>query len=74
MAKVRKTFGPDFPVSIAPPVKLLANGTVADLKDWTLNLLEANAGGKLVVLFHLEPPYPLATIRPWHAWLKSVIA
>ncbi len=72
VAKTRKTFGPDFPVSIAPPVKLLAGGRVADLKNWTMNLLEANAGGRLTVLYHLEPQYPLPTIRAWHAWLRSV--
>jgi len=29
-------------------------------------------GNGLVILYHLEPQYPLAAIRAWHDWLRDV--
>lgn len=72
LGKVREIFGPDLQVSIAPPVKLLANGSLDDLMAWTLNMVEANRGGCLTILYHLEPQYPLQTILTWNAWLKDL--
>ncbi len=72
LARVRDLFGLDFPVSIAPPVKLLASGNLDDLKAWTRNAFADNQGGWLVILYHLEPQYPLATVRAWQAWAKGI--
>lgn len=72
LSKVRDIYGADFEVSIAPPVKLLTNGSLAELKEWTIEKLTDNQGGRLVILYHLEPQYPLAAVRAWHAWLKEV--
>lgn len=71
LAKVRGLFGPDFEVSIAPPVKLLNGGSVHALMDWTSRVLTENQGGKLEVLCHLEPQYPLDTLRQWHHEISS---
>jgi hypothetical protein len=71
LSLVRAAFGPDFPVSIAPPVKLLASGSLAELKAWTLNVLADNQGGNLVILYHLEPQYPLQKLLAWRSWLVS---
>jgi hypothetical protein len=69
LAQVRALFGLDFPVSIAPPVKLLAGGSLEALWDWTQRVLADNQGGELVILYHLEPQYPLPVLRQWRAKL-----
>jgi hypothetical protein len=71
LARVRELFGPDLPVSIAPQAKLLTNGTLEELRAWTESVLEDNQGGELVILYHLEPQYPLATLRAWRSWLEK---
>jgi len=69
LARVRELFGHDFPVSVAPPVKLLAGGSLAALMAWTREVLAANQGGELILLYHLEPQYPLPVLRAWRAAL-----
>ena len=69
LAPVRELFGRDFPVSIAPPVKLLAGGSLEALMAWTRDVLAADQGGDLVLLCHLEPRYPLPILRAWRAAL-----
>ena len=71
LAQVRELFGPDFPVSIAPPVKLLAGGSLEALMTWTRDVLAANQGGDLTLLYHLEPQYPLPVLRAWRAALAA---
>jgi len=70
LARVRELFGRELQVSIAPQAKLLANGTLDELTAWTERVLEDNLGGELVILFHIEPQYPLATLRAWRTWLQ----
>lgn len=65
LARVRGIFGLDFPVSIAPPVKLLTGGSLDDLIAWTATLSADNRGGPLEIVFHLEPQYPLDILREW---------
>jgi hypothetical protein len=72
LSRVRELFGPDLRVSIAPPVKLLANGSLDELMAWTTGLLAANQDGDLVVVYHLEPQYPLEPLRAWHATLANL--
>jgi hypothetical protein len=69
LARVRELFGHDFPVSVAPPVKLLAGGSLEALLAWTRDVLAANQGGDLVLLCHLEPQYPLHVLRAWRSAL-----
>jgi hypothetical protein len=71
LAPVRELFGLDFPVSIAPPVKLLAGGSLEALMAWTRDVLSANQGGELVLLYHLEPQYSLPVLRSWRATLTD---
>ena len=59
-------------MSIAPPAKLLTNGTFDELRAWTEQVLEENQGGELAILYHLEPQYPLATLRAWRTWLLKM--
>jgi hypothetical protein len=72
LARVRELFGPDFPVSIAPPVKLLTGGSLEALMTWTRDVLAANQGGDLVFLCHLEPQYSLSALRAWRAALAGM--
>jgi hypothetical protein len=72
LAKVRELFGRDFEVNIAPPVKLLMGGSVAALMEWTMKVLAENQAGKLLILYHLEPQYPLDTLREWHDKLEPL--
>jgi hypothetical protein len=73
LAQVRGLFGCAVPVSIAPPVKLLTGGCVGALWDWTERVLAENRSGELVILYHLEPQYPLATLREWREKLARVV-
>jgi hypothetical protein len=73
LARVRELFGPELPVSIAPQAKLLANGTLDELSAWTELVLKENQDGPLVILYHLEPQYPLATLRAWRNWLQNTL-
>lgn len=63
MAAVRKTFAPDFPVSIAPLVPDLRNSDPAPLLAWAERVIEENAGGPLTFTYHLEPGYQLNVLR-----------
>ena len=73
LARVRELFGRDLPVSIAPPARLLTSGALDELTAWTERVLEGNQGGALVILYHLEPQYPLATLRAWRSWLRKTV-
>jgi len=72
VARVRELWGDAFPLSVAPPVKLLAAGDADALRAWTADLLAANGRGDLVILYHIEPQYPLAALRAWRAWMREI--
>lgn len=78
LALVRDVFGPDFPVSIAPPVKTLCDGA-ASVLDWISRIFKENSGGPLSIVCHIEPHYNLEAIhamvrfvtdRPQPSWAK----
>jgi len=73
LVRVRRSFRRDLQVSIAPHAKLLTNGTFDEFTAWTEQVLEENQGGELVILYHLEPQYPLATLRAWRSWLLKTM-
>lgn len=73
LARVRDLFGCDLPVSIAPQARLLTKGSLDELQAWTEKVLEDNQGGELVILFHIEPQYPLGTLREWRTWLLKTV-
>ena len=73
LARVRELFGRDLPVSVAPPARLLTQGKLDELIAWAHRVLEDNQGGGLTILFHLEPQYPLATLRAWQTWLQKTV-
>lgn len=72
VARVRELWGNAFPLSIAPPVKLLGAGDPDGLRGWTERILSANGRGDLVILYHIEPQYPLAALRAWRAWVGGI--
>ena len=43
------------------------------LSAWTELVLKENQDGPLVILYHLEPQYPLATLRAWRNWLQNIL-
>lgn len=58
IAKIRKTRGRDFKISIEPPVKLmLKNSSEEELMIWLDNALKENIGGPLNFVLHLESGY-----------------
>ena len=69
LAAVRRTFGPDFPISVAPPVEILAHPDPEPLLDWARTAVADSAGGPLTVVCHLEAEYNVEAIR---ALAKSV--
>ena len=72
VAKVRKIFGKDLPLDIAPmPADFSADSAEPILK-WTRQVIEENAGGPLRILYHLEPDYKLEIIRVLNDFIKRV--
>jgi len=62
LVAVRKIFGKDFPVSMAPPVALLSSQDSAPVLAWVENVLHENDGGDLTFLLHVEAEYPPGTV------------
>jgi len=71
IAGVRRTFGDDFPVSVAPPVEILAQPNPAPLLDWAKAAADASAGGPLTIVCHLEAEYNVDAIRAMARFLTK---
>ena len=63
IAAVRQTFGVDFPISVAPPVEILAQSDPTPLLDWAKTAAADSAGGPLTIVCHLEAEYNVDAIR-----------
>jgi len=72
LARVRESFGPQLPVSIAPLVADLSAAAPAGLIAWAERVVQENDGGPLTVLFHIEPSYRLDVLRTFHAALQRL--
>ena len=67
VGQIRKLFGKDLLIELAPPVELMLTG--ADPKDageWLDRTLAENRGGPLLLGYHLEPGYNLSVILALH--------
>ena len=61
VAAIRRLFGPDFRIDVAPPVEVLVDtAPQAGISAWLERVLEENAGGPLLIGYHFEPGYSLA--------------
>lgn len=61
--KAREVFGREMLISIAPSPRDMSAESAGPILDWAKGVLEANAGGNLTFVYHLEPAYNLETIR-----------
>ncbi len=66
VAQVRRLFGPDLPVDIAPLVNDLRAPEPDALLAWLDRVISENAGGSLTLAFHLENGYHLEHVRAMH--------
>ena len=64
--EVRAVFGSEFPICVAPLVQDMRDEEPQALLDWADRVLAANAGGPLVIGYHLEPGYSLDHLRRLH--------
>ncbi len=71
IAQVRRVFGNTFPVSIAPMPQDMQSENVEPTLNWARNVLKANAGGPLKIIYHIEPDYNLETIIALEAFVKN---
>ncbi len=60
---VRRHFGTEFPVSVAPPVELLTASDQRPLLDWAEVALRESENGPLTIVCHLEPGYNVDAVR-----------
>jgi hypothetical protein len=74
LGRAREIFGNEFPVCMAPPVKLLSGGSVDDLMAWTTRVVAENQGGPLEIVYHMEPQYPLPVLREWQTKSKGLLS
>jgi hypothetical protein len=72
VAAVRKHFGLDFAVSIAPLVNDFSAATAEPLLNWAEKVIIDNAGGDLTILYHLESNYSLDNIRALHQKVTAI--
>ena len=71
MAKVRKIFGKDFPVDIAPLAPDFSAPTPEPILAWAQQVVADNAGGTLKIVYHLEPNYNLDVVHALHDYLQN---
>lgn len=72
MKLVRESFGPELPVTIAPPVKFLVEKTPDALLAWLEQTVAENASGNLSILYHIEPNYNLDVLRAFHTAIGRI--
>ncbi len=71
LAKVRHMFGPGFPVSIMPMPQDMSAEDTQPIIDWAKAKCDENAGGDLLIIYHIEPDYNLETIRALVEFVKN---
>ena len=72
VAKIRAEFGPDFAVGIAPLVDDMRAASDEGVLRWFERVARENAGGDLIIGFHLEATYNLQAIRALHDAVRRV--
>ncbi len=69
--KAREIFGPEMLISIAALPRDMSAESSEPLLNWAGRILEENAGGNLVCVYHLEPAYNLEAIRSLTDYLRQ---
>ena len=72
LTEVRKLYGPNLHVDIAPLATDLSASTSESMLAWAQRVVAENAGGSMRVVYHLEPDYNLDSIYALHGYLKTV--
>lgn len=71
IAKIRQQIGSEFQIDIAPPVEALLDGAPShEIVAWLHKTLDENAGGPLLIGFHIEPGYSLENCLTIHNALR----
>ncbi len=71
MAKVREIFGLDFPVDIAPTPADLSADSPDPVLRWAQMVVKENGGGRMRIIYHLEPDYKLENVRALNDYIMS---
>ncbi len=71
MDRVREIFGRDLEVTIAPLVGDLGNADPEALLAWAERVLDDNDGGRLEIIYHLEPGYRLDSLRALDRFIRE---
>lgn len=71
LSVIRRHFGMDFPVGIAPLVDDMRASTAEPILGWFRRVAEQNGNGDLTIGFHLEREYNVDTIRALHNVIKQ---
>ncbi len=61
--KAREVFGPDMSMSIAPLPHDMCDESPEPILAWARRILEENAGGELLYIYHLEPSYNVEALH-----------
>ena len=69
MAAVRKVFGPEMQVDIAPMPADLSVESPDHVINWAAKVVDDNNGGNLRIIYHLEPDYRMENIRALNEFL-----
>jgi hypothetical protein len=72
VARIRREFGRDFPVGIAPLVEHMQADSDVEILQWLDRLIRENDRGELTIGFHLEAGYNVETVRALHAALGQL--
>lgn len=62
LARARRIFGRNFHISIAPMPANMSSRNNKAILIWARMILQANKGGPLTIIYHLEPGYNLETL------------
>ncbi len=68
LARVRELFGKDMPVDIAPLAADFSAATPDPILNWARQIVADNAGGRLRIVYHLEPDYKPENVRALQAF------
>ena len=73
VAAIRRKFGPDFQIDLAPPLEvLMKTATGHDIIEWLDQVLVENAGGPMQLGLHFEPGYSLDNLLLLHDELAGL--
>ncbi|AQT69081.1 methylcobalamin:coenzyme M methyltransferase [Anaerohalosphaera lusitana] len=71
ISKARELFGPAFPIDVAPMPADFSVDTPEPIISWAKQVIEENDGGRMQIIYHLEPDYKIENIRALQNFLKN---